>query len=152
MDFKSSSESISHRVSDRSFHNCCCYFICSYYSPRLFPHCPSGLFRSACLSDGYLWKNNLVIRRWLYTSQIIWVGTSATIITFPSFPTNLDEICYWQFHSIFTLHRPKFFEKFMDFSHFRLQQTSFKPYTPPFLLEPPTDCPWLHHQAKWQLY
>ena len=35
----------------------------------------------------------------------------ATIITFPSFPTNLDEICYWQFYSIFTLHRQKTCEK-----------------------------------------
>ena len=39
----------------------------------------------------------------------------ATIITFPSFPTNLDEFCYWQFHSIFTLHRQKFGEQFVNF-------------------------------------
>ena len=36
----------------------------------------------------------------------------------------------------------------MNFEYLRLPQTSFKPYTPPFLLEPPTDCPWLHHQAN----
>ena len=82
-------------------------------------------------------------------SQTIFAFSIADHIT--SFPTNLGELCYWQFHGIFTLHRQKFCGKFVNFSFLRLPQTSFEPYTPPFLLEPPMDCPWLHHQAKWQL-
>ena len=54
----------------------------------------------------------------------------ATIITFLSFPTNLDKICYWQFHSIFTLHRQKVCEFFLNFSYLRLPTNFFQTWHP----------------------
>ena len=40
----------------------------------------------------------------------------------------------FSWHTIFTLHRQKFWGKIVKFSHLRLPQTSVQPYTPPFLL------------------
>ena len=52
-----------------------------------------------------------------------------SIITFPSFPTNLDEFCYWQFHSIFTLHRQKFCELLTPTNFFQTLHPSISAWT-----------------------